>query len=140
MAKFLETANKFYQYLEDKETWLNGSAPKRWLLADYGSMSEILDQVAVTECDADAYQVYGEVKDLTKVVPPEKEISKRTQLLFMAALTATLNKQFTAQTDMHSRTAVDSYRYEMSNNKAVRCHMMKLIKVLPELETAGAQQ
>ena len=140
MADFKTAAQKIYDHLVEKETWLNGSAHKRWMLSDYPSIAEALKAVDYKDADDKAYQVYGELKDPKAKVPPEKEIGLRTQLVFMAALTATVRQQFAAGNDNHSRTALDTYRYEMGNNKAVRCHLSKLIKTLPHLETAGTQK
>ena len=66
-------------------------------------------------------------------MPADKEAKHRLRLLFLVAATVAIRKQYMAGVNNTYRTMNDTFRYEMSNARAVRGCLKKFQRVTEKM-------
>ena len=137
MARFDDGMDYVNTYLGAKAVWLNGSVKPKWFASGAKTMTELLTKFAVAEEDAEAYKTYGDIKDPKKTVAFDKERKHRLRLLFLAAATMAVRKQFLAGKDNVRRTSRDAFRYEICNSRSVRGQLNKFKRMTDNMDAAA---
>ena len=120
-------------YLAGKEVWLDGTTKPGWFTSGRGTLVELLQIFDNTIEDGEAYRIYEEIKKPDSKIPADTEAKHRLRLLFLTAATVAVRKQYMAGAANMYRTLNDTYRYEISNSKAVRGCLKKFQRVTEEM-------
>ena len=134
MANF-DTGIKFVtDYLIAKEKFLDGSEPRKWFAEGAASYKDLVAKFDWKSDDGQAMALHEQTKDAENTLPPHQERKYRLRTLFQAAGTSAVRQQFTCGPDNKPRGPEHTFRYELSNMKAVRCCLSKFNKVQERMD------
>lgn len=112
-------------YLTSKDNWMSNNGRASWFTSGVDNTEELMKLFDPRIEDREAYRIYDEMKDPDSKIPKGTEAKYRLRVMFLAAATVAVRRQYMAGTDNRVRTQNDTYRYEMANARAVRATLAK---------------